>query len=117
MGLYKFEMKDWQDMLEFSPSLYLERLRKIETALCLEKVQLNQCLRAFWGKSAIHSMVLGLYFKVAQRCYKKVVIRFIKLICIDFRLKLWLIRFNKLSDNRFKPYLFSKEKSLDHNTA
>ena len=58
-------------MLEFFPSLYLERLRKIETALCLEKVQLNQCLSAFWGKSAIHSMVLGLYFKVAQRCYKK----------------------------------------------
>lgn len=45
------------------------------------------------------------------------VIRFIKLICIDFCLKLWLIHFNKLSDNRLKPYLFSKGKSLDHNTV
>lgn len=64
-------MKDCQDMLEFCFSLYLGGLRKIETALCLEKVELNQCLSAFRGKSAIHCMVLGLYFKVAQRCYKK----------------------------------------------
>lgn len=35
----------------------------METALCLENVQLNQCLSAFWGKSAIHCLVLGLYFK------------------------------------------------------
>lgn len=40
-------MKDCQDMLEFCFSLNFRRVRKIETALCLEKVQLNLCLSAF----------------------------------------------------------------------
>lgn len=40
-------MKDYQNMLEFCFSLNFRRVRKIETALCLEKVQLNTCLSAF----------------------------------------------------------------------
>lgn len=35
-------MKDCQGILEFCFSSYLGKVRKIETALCLEKVQLNQ---------------------------------------------------------------------------
>lgn len=75
---------------------------------------MSQCLLGKVSHSLYGAWTL---FQSGPKVLKKVVIRFIKLICIDFRLKLWLIRFNKLSDNRLKPYLFSKEKSLDHNTA
>lgn len=48
-------MKDCQDIFEFCFSLYFTRVRKIETALCLEKVQLNQCLSVLLGKVS-HSL-------------------------------------------------------------